>query len=135
MISNRHIFSLHLQEILKMALRRDPSHAGKEIAAPEIFDAGSASAGAQREQTPLAITMEEFRMMREEMRELRIENQALRKKMAREVSQTSSPAPSPPLGTASKKTTRQRLNDERVSVYEFLKLKTPEFREEEGDDP
>ena len=27
------------------------------------------------------------------------------------------------------------MNDEGVSVYEFLKLKTPKFRGEEGDDP
>ena len=55
--------------------------------------------------------------------------------MAMEVSQTSSLAPPPPHATASKKTIRWRLNDEGVSVYEFLKLKTPEFRGEEGDDP
>ena len=55
--------------------------------------------------------------------------------MAREVSQTSSPAPPPPPTTTPKKTTRQRLNDEGVSVYEFLKLKTPEFKGKEGDDP
>ena len=74
-------------------------------------------------------------MMREEMRELRAENQALRKEMAMEVSQTSSPVPPPPPATTSKKIIRRRLNDEGVSVYEFLKLKIPEFRGEEGDDP
>ena len=74
-------------------------------------------------------------MMREEMRELRAENQALKKGMAKEVLQTSSPAPSSLHVTTFKKTTRRRLNDEGVSTYEFLKLKTPEFRGEGGDDP
>ena len=85
MISNPHVLSLHHQELSEMALRRDPSRAGKGIATTEISDASSAPTDAQREQTPPVITMEEFRMMREEMRELRIENQALRKEMAREI--------------------------------------------------
>ena len=85
-ISNPHVLSLHHQKISEMALRRDPNHAGKGIATTEISDAGSAPADVQREQTPPVITMEVFRMMREEMRELRAENQALRKGMAREVS-------------------------------------------------
>ena len=74
MISNPHVLSPHHQEISKMAIRRDPSHARKGIATTEIFDAGYAPADARREQTFLVITMEEFRMMREEMRELRVEN-------------------------------------------------------------
>ena len=101
----------------------------------EVSDAGSAQARAQRAQTPPTITMEEFRMMREEIRELRTKNQTLRKGMAKKVSQTSSPVPLPPHATTSKKATRRRLNDEGVPTYEFLKLKTPEFKGEEGDDP
>ena len=74
MISNSYIFSLHHQEIPKNGSKKGPSHAGKGIATTEISDAGSALAGAQRQQTLPAITMEEFRMMREEMRELRTKN-------------------------------------------------------------
>ena len=118
-----------------MALRRDPSRARKGIATTEVFDVGSAPVDAQREQTPPIITMEEFKRMREEMRELRTENQTIKKEMARKVSQTSSPAPLPSHATTSKKTTRRRLNDKGVSVYKFLKLKKTEFKEKEGDDP
>ena len=55
--------------------------------------------------------------------------------MAIGVSQTSSPTPPPPHPTTSKKTIRQRLNDEGVLAHNFLKLKTPEFKGEEGNDP
>ena len=47
----------------------------------------------------------------------------------------SSPAPSSPHVITFKKTTKRRLNDEGVLAYEFLKLKTSEFKLEEGDDP
>ena len=111
-----------------MAPRKDPSRIGKRVANTEISDAGSAQAETQREQTPLVIIVEEFRIMREEMRELRAENQALKEGMVMGVSQTSSPAPPPLHATTSKKTTRQRLNEGGVSAHEFLILKTPEFK-------
>ena len=41
MIFNPHILSLHHQELSKMALRRDPSHAGKGVATIEVSDASS----------------------------------------------------------------------------------------------
>ena len=74
MTTNHYVLSLHHQELSEMALRRDPSHAGKGIATTEVSDVGSAPTDEQREQTPPVITMEKFRMMREEMRELRTEN-------------------------------------------------------------
>ena len=69
-----------------MAPKKDLSRVGKRMATIEIFDASSAQAKAQREQTPLVITIKEFRMMRKEMRELKEENQALRNGMVMEVS-------------------------------------------------
>ena len=55
--------------------------------------------------------------------------------MAMGGSQTSSPVLPPPYVTTSKRTARQRLDDEGVSMQEFLKPKTIELKGEEGDDP
>ena len=74
MITNLYVLSLHNQESSEMAPRKDPSHTRKRVATIEVFDAGLAQAKTQRKQTFPVITIKEFRMMREEMRELRIEN-------------------------------------------------------------
>ena len=39
-----------------------------------------------------------------------------------------------PTATMSKKIIRRRLDEERMSLQDFLRLKTPEFRKERGED-
>ena len=85
MITNPYVLSLHNEKFLEMSPRKDPSHVEKRVATTKVSDAGLAQAETQREQTSSIITIEEFRMMREEMRELRIKNLTLRKGMAKEV--------------------------------------------------
>ena len=80
------MFSLFMIRNSQKWLQEKTPVVQKRVATIEVSDAGSAQVEAQREQTPPVITIEEFRMMRKEMRELRAENQALKKEMAMEVS-------------------------------------------------
>ena len=75
----------------------------------------------------------QFRLMREEMEELRNENHTLREEVARG-KRAATFAP-PPQTFAMKRMTRRNLDEEGVTLNDFLKLKTPEYSGEEGDDP
>ena len=66
---------------------------------------------------------------------LRQEIQRLRKEVARGKSQTFSTTSPMPTATMSKKIIRRRLDEEGISLQDFLRLKTPEFRRERGEDP
>ena len=55
--------------------------------------------------------------------------------MARSKSQTYSATSPTPTVTMSKKIIRRRLDEEGISLQDFLRLKTPKFRGERGEDP
>ena len=70
----------------------------------------------------------------QEIEMLRQEIQRLRKEVARSKSQASSTTSPMPTTTMSKKIIRRRLDEEVISLQDFLRLKTPKFREERGED-
>ena len=55
--------------------------------------------------------------------------------MARSKSQTFSATSPMPTATMSKKIIRRRLDEEGISLQDFLRLKILKFREERGEDP
>ena len=91
---------------------------------------------------PPPFDMDDLRLLRQEIQELRAENRALR----REVDQVRqhvpfpvppAPAPAPPQPPAQvpRRVARRMLDEEGLSLQEFLRFKTPEYHGEEGDDP
>ncbi len=108
---------------------------------PDIaLDAGSAHVEPQREKSPPANRRRvndqgEVGSRDALMEQLLAENQALREQIAR----GKSPAPSvvsiPPPVVVPRSLARRALDDEGITVQEFLRLRTPEFKGEEGEDP
>ena len=70
-----------------------------------------------------------------EMERLREENRRLREEIIRGKSQASS-ATSPALvAPVPERVVRRRLDEEKISLQDFLRSKTPKFRGERGEDP
>ena len=69
------------------------------------------------------------------MKRLREKNKKLREEVARGKSQASSATSLVPVIPVPKRVVRRRLDEEEISLQDFLKLKIPEFRGERGEDP
>ena len=81
-------------------------------------------------------------MLRQEIQELRAENRALRREVDQVRQQVPflvppAPAPAPPQPPTQvpRRVARRMLDEEGLSLQEFLRFKTPEYHGEEGDDP
>lgn len=136
------------QKTIKMPPRRGPARSGKRTTLDEIPDVGSARVESQEEESPPRVRQrvqeeepnppviqnDEVRMLREEMKELRAENRALREEMTRGRLQVPSLVPIPP-AVMPRRIARRIVDDEGVSVQDFLKMRTPEFTGDEGEDP
>ena len=122
-----------------MSSRRESIHFGKRTEPDVMADASSAHMEPQREGPTSAIRQRVEEMRKEEKDQeiemLRQEIQRLRKKVARSKSQTFSTTSPIPTATMSKKIIKRRLDEEGISLQDFLRLKTPEFRRERGEDP
>ena len=70
-----------------------------------------------------------------EMERLREENRRLREEIVKEKSQASSATSPTPVVPVPKRVVRKRLDEEGISLQDFLRLKTLEFRGERGEDP
>src|SRR5262249_9488042 len=90
--------------------------------------------------------MDVIQDLRQEMTKLRAENRALRDEIHRERQQVPPPVPptsvpqltpayAPPPAYVPKRVARRVLDNEGVTVSNVLRLKTPEFMGEHGDDP
>ena len=86
--------------------------------------------------------MDDLRLLRQEIQELRAENRALRREVDQVRQQVPfpvppAPAPAPPQPPAQvpRRVARRMLDEEGLSLQEFLRFKTPEYHGEEGDDP
>ena len=128
-----------------MAPKRGPGHPRKRTEPEEEAVADTASSRSRQ-----AESRQSTRLSTDEWRELealRVENEALRAERARSRTQVSVsvhppapptvPAPVPvqaPVETLRRIATRTPV-DESVSVQDFLRLKTPGFSGEEGEDP
>ena len=69
------------------------------------------------------------------MERLRLKNERLKEEIARGKSQTSSTISPLPLVPMPRKVARRMVDEEGISLQDFLRLRTPEFKEEEGEDP
>ena len=86
--------------------------------------------------------MDDLRFLRQEIQELRAENRALRREVDQVRQQVPflvppAPAPAPPQPPTQvpRRVARRMLDEEGLSLQEFLRFKTPEYHGEEGDDP
>ena len=84
--------------------------------------------------------MDDLRLLRQEIQELRAENRALRREVdqvRQQVQFPVPPAPAPPQPPAQvpRRVARRMLDEEGLSLKEFLRFRTPEYHSEEGDDP
>ena len=68
------------------------------------------------------------------MEKLRVENRRLREEIVRGKSQASSATSPVPVAPIPERVVRRRLDEEGISLQDFLRLKTPEFRKERGED-
>ena len=91
---------------------------------------------------PPPFDMDDLRFLRQEIKELRAENRALRREVDQVRQQVPfpvppAPAPAPPQPPAQvpRRVARRMLDEEGLSLQEFLRFKTPEYHGEEGDDP
>ena len=128
-----------------MAPKRGPGHPRKRIEPEEeaVADTASSRSWPAESRHSTRFSADEWR----ELEALRVENEALRAERARSRTQVSVsvhlpapptvPAPIPmqaPIETLHRKSMRTPV-DESVSVQDFLRLKTPGFSGEEGEDP
>ena len=122
----------------KMSLRRESIHSKKRTEPNIMADASSARMEPQRE-GPTSDIRQRVEEIGEgekdqEIEMLRQEIQRLRKKVARSKAQASSATSSMPTATVSKKIIRRRLDEEGISLQDFLRLKTPKFKRERRED-
>ena len=112
-----------------MSSRRESIHYGKRIESDIMADASSANMEPQRE-GPTSTIRQRVEVMGEgekdqEIKMPRQKIQRLRKEVARSKSQASSTTSPMPTAIVSKKIIRRRLNEEGISLQDFLRLKTP----------
>ena len=69
------------------------------------------------------------------MERLREENQKLREEVARGKSQASSAMSPVPVVPIPESVVRRRLDEKRISLQDFFRLKTSEFGRKRGEDP
>ena len=86
--------------------------------------------------------MDDLRLLRQEIQELRAENRALRREVDQVRQQVPFPVPTAPASAppqpparVPRRVARRMLDEEGLSLQEFLRFKTPEYHGEEGDDP
>ena len=91
---------------------------------------------------PPPFDMDDLRLLRQEIQELRAENRALRREVDQVRQQVPFPvppapasAPPQPPARVPRRVARRMLDEEGLSLQEFLRFKTPEYHGEEEDDP
>lgn len=108
---------------------------------PEMVgDAGSAHVEPQREELPPAASQrveeqDELRDRDQRIERLMAENRALREAITKGKYPAPSVASTPPPVPMPRSLARRTLDDEGITVQDFLRLRTPEFKGEEGEDP
>ena len=108
-----------------MPLRR--SHPRKRAAPDAVVDVGSALGEPQHDPAQIGRDLE--------IERLREENRRLREEIVRGKSQASSATSLVPVAPVPERIVRMRQDEEGISLQDFLRLKTPEFRGEREEDP
>ena len=108
-----------------MPLRR--SHPRKRAALDVVADVGSALGEPQHDPAQIEWNLE--------MERLREENRRLKKEIIKGKSQASSARSPASIAPVPERVMRRRLDEEGISLQNFLRLRTPEFRGKRGEDP
>ena len=105
----------------------------KRVTPETMDDVASAYIEPQRAESQQSIRVNSNERM--ELEALQSWNQALEEEIARGKAHASVTSPPQPPATVPRRMARGTIPDEGVSIQDFLRLKTPEFRGEEGEDP
>ena len=116
-----------------MPPKRGRGRPRKRVTPETMDDVASAHIEPQRAESQQSTRLNSNERM--EMEALRARNQALEEEIARGKAQASVTSPPQPPATVPRRMAMGTVPDEGVSIQDFLRLKTPEFGGEEGEDP
>ena len=120
-------FITFYRDLIGMEPKRGSGRPPKRVALETVADIGSTHDEAAQD-----LTQSE---KDKEIKRLRFKNQRLQEKVARGKSQTSSTSVPMPSAPKSRRVARRTTDEEEVSLRDFLRYGTPEYRGEIGEDP